>query len=345
VVPADFDKDGDLDLFVGGRIAAQLYPITPKSYILRNDSKGGVVKFTDVTEQLNKDIQLAGMVSDAVWSDINNDSWPDLLLVGEWMPVRVFQNEKGKGFKEITSASGLDNSQGWWSKITAADVDGDGDMDFLLGNAGTNLQYHASLKEPMEFFVQDINNDGGPDPLMCYYIQGKSFPAASLDELLEQVTALRKKFYKYQDYADATIKDVMDKSQRETAFHLQINTLHSSWLENQGGGKFLIKQLPDKEQSSAINGFIWDDFDGDNQKELLCAGNFFPYRVEWGQSDAFMGALLKFSKGRSTDYKAEIPLWLTGDIRDMAVIKNRNGKKRIVVARNNDAPGLFAYGY
>lgn len=302
-----------------------------------------MVKFTDVTEQMNKDIQLAGMVSDAVWTDLNNDSWPDLLLVGEWMPVRVFQNKKGKEFKEITSTCGLGDSQGWWSKIMQADVDGDGDTDFLLGNAGTNLQYHASAKEPLEFFVQDINNDGGPDPIMCYYIQGKSFPAATLDELLEQVTGLRKKFYKYKDYADATIKELMDKELLDAAFHLRINTLHSSWLENKGDGKFLIKQLPDKAQASAINGFIWDDFDGDKQKELLCAGNFFPYKVEWGRSDAFMGALLKFSKGESTEYKPGAPLWLTGDIRDMAIINNRNGQKRIIVARNNDVPGLFTY--
>jgi hypothetical protein len=343
VVPVDYDKDGDMDLFVGGRIAAQLYPITPKSYILRNDTKNGVVKFTDVTETLSKDIQLAGMVTDATWSDINNDSWPDLIIVGEWMPIRIFQNENGKGFKEITNALGLDNSDGWWSKIVKADVDGDGDIDFLLGNAGTNLQYHASEKEPMEYFVQDINGDGGPDPVMCYYIQGKSYMAPALDELLEQVPGLRKKFYKYADYADATIKDLMDKKKLEEVLHLRINTLQSSWLENQGNGKFKLKQLPEEVQVSMINGFVLEDFDGDHQPEVLCAGNFFPYKVEWGKSDAFMGALLKFKNGEATVYKGNTSLRFKGDIRDMSLIKNRNKGNRIVVSRDNDYPGLFEY--
>jgi enediyne biosynthesis protein E4 len=344
VVPGDFDNDGDLDLFVGGRIAAQMYPYTPKSYILRNDSKAGAAKFTDVTEQLNKEIQLAGMVCDAVWVDINKDHWPDLVLAGEWMPVRVFQNENGQGFKEITANAGLGDSEGWWSRIVQADVDADGDIDLLLGNAGANLQYHASVKEPLEFFIQDINNDGGPDPLLTYFIQGKRFPAVSLDELLEQVASLRKKFYKYADYANAGIEDIVGKKELKQSNYLRIVTLRSSWLENNGQGKFAIKPLPDDVQASMINGFVYDDFDNDGQKELLSAGNFYPYKVEWGRSDAFMGGLLKFSGGQASMYKSGIPLWLTGDIRDITVVHNRNGKKRIIVSRNNDMPGLFAYG-
>lgn len=344
VEAADYDKDGDLDLFVGGRIAAQMYPITPKSFLLRNDSKDTVLKFTDVTESLNKDFQVAGMVTDAVWNDLDKDGWPELVIVGEWMPVRIFHNKKGKSFKEITGASGLANSEGWWSAIFVADVDGDGDNDFLLGNAGTNMQYHASEKEPLGFYVQDINGDGSPDPIMCYYIQGKSYPAATLDELTEQIPGLRKKFFKYADYAHATIEDVMDKKLLDQALHLKINTLHSSWMENLGNGKFALKILPDELQRSMVNGFVMDDFDGDGQNEVLCAGNFFPYKVEWGKSDAFMGSILKFKNGRATVYQPTAPLWMKGDIRDMDIIKNKNGGKAVVLTRNNDWPGLYRYG-
>jgi hypothetical protein len=267
-----------------------------------------------------------------------------MIIVGDWMPIRIFQNEKGMAFKEITASLGLNKSEGWWSSLFASDVDGDGDTDFLLGNAGTNLQYHASEKEPLEFIVQDINGDSSPDPIMCYFIQGKSYPAPTLDELLEQVTGLRKKFHKYADYADATIEDLMDKDLLEQAFRLKINTLHSSWLENQGNGKFTLKVLPDEVQSSMINGFVVDDFDGNEQKEILCAGNFYPYKVEWGKSDAFMGALLKFKNGNATVYKPNVLLGLKGDIRDVNIIKTKNGNKSIIVSRNNDMPGLYKFG-
>lgn len=344
VVSADFDKDGDLDLFVGGRVAAQLYPLNPKSYLLRNDSKGADIRFTDITEKLNAQWQTKGMLTDAIWTDINNDSWPDLIVIGEWMPITVFENQAGKAFVERTTELGLSGTEGWWSRIVAADIDADGDLDFLLGNAGTNLQYKASPQQPLDYYIQDINGDGGPDPVLCYYVQGKSYPAASLDELTEQLPGMRKKFYKYADYADATINDLMDKNQLDAAFRLRINTLQSSWIENKGNGKFIVKPLPEAAQVSMLNGFAWEDFDGDGRKELLCAGNFYPYKVEWGRSDAFMGTLLRFEKGNLQVYKANTPLWLNGDIRDICLLKSRHGGKRLLVFRNNDRPGLYRYG-
>ncbi len=341
VVAADYDKDGDLDLFVGGRIAAQMYPITPKSYVLRNDSRKGAVKFTDVTTTLNSDLQLTGMVTDARWLDIDKDGWEDLILVGEWMPVRVYRNKQGKGFEEISRSIGFNDTEGWWSSLHAADVDADGDMDLLLGNAGRNLQYRASQDEPLEFFVQDVNGDGGPDPIMTYYIQGRSYPAATLDELTEQMPGLRKKFLKYAQYADATIEDVMDEKMLEGAFRLKIVNLQSSWAENKGDGRFEVKALPDAVQRSMLNGFVFDDFDGDGKKEVLCAGNFYSYKVEWGRSDAFMGAMLKFENGKASIYKPGHALWLRGDIRDLAMLRSRAGAPLVLASRNNDSVGIW----
>ena len=336
---ADYDKDGDLDLFVGGRLAAQNYPLYPRSFLLRNDTRDGNVKFTDVAAEAGQELQLAGMVADAIWSDINNDSWPDLILVGEWMPVRVFQNDKGK-LKEVTNDLVLSKTQGWWSSISQADVDGDGDMDFLLGNAGLNLQLHASEDEPLTCYMQDINADGAVDPLLCYYIQGNSYPMASRDELLDQVTPLRKKFIKYADYADATIDNILTKEQLASSPVLNVVTLRSSWLENTGG-KFALKALPDLAQVSAANAFVQHDVDHDGKPEIIVAGNFYPYRVQLGKSDASMGILLKFSEGNATTYLQHAPLWLGGDIRDMAVLKFKSATDKIIVSRNNDAAAIF----
>ncbi|HTJ49344.1 MAG TPA: VCBS repeat-containing protein [Cyclobacteriaceae bacterium] len=339
-VAGDYDKDGDLDLFVGGRLAAKNYPLFPKSFLLRNDTKDGKVKFTDVTVQVNEDLSLTGMVTDAIWSDINNDTWPDLMIVGEWMPVRVFINNKGN-LTEGTSSYGLAKSHGWWSTISQVDVDGDGDIDFLLGNAGTNLQLHASPENPLQCYMQDIDSDGAIDPILCYYIQGKSYPLPTRDELLEQVAPLKKKFIKYADYADATIQDIISQEQLTKSYIYSAETLQSCWLENNGDGKFNLKPLPDLAQVSMINGFVADDFDGDGVNEVLAAGNFYPYRVLLGKSDASSGILLKFGAGEAKVYNYDSPLWLEGDIRDLAIARFKNGKKILVVARNNDQSSQY----
>jgi len=338
---ADIDNDGDLDLFVGGRLVPQKYPYAPSSFILRNDSKNGMVRFTDISDQLNESISQKGMVTDAVWSDINNDSWPDLILVGEWMPVSVFMNRNGKKFEDMTATFGLDKSQGWWNCIVETDVDKDGDNDFLLGNAGVNIQLHASQNEPVECYSLDFNCDGQVDPVLCYYVQGKSYPLPSRDELLEQITPLRKKFINYADYAKATIGDILSKDQFGSATILKAVTLRSSWLENTGKGSFILKPLPEMAQLSAINGFLKFDLDNDGKDEILADGNFYPYRVQLGRSDASTGVLLQFQKGELQLYKPEVPLWLTGDIRDLHVVKFKKSPAKIVVARNDDKVSLF----
>nr|ARK12863.1 type IV secretion protein Rhs [Fibrella sp. ES10-3-2-2] len=339
VKAADFDHDGDLDLFVGGRLAAQAYPRVPKSFILRNDSDAKTVRFTDVTANASEAISGVGMVTDASWTDLDRDGWPELLVVGEWMPVRVFHNDRGK-LQEQTDQLGLADSQGWWCRITPADVDGDGDMDFLLGNAGKNMQFRASVDEPVMCHAADIDQDGKVDAVMSYYVQGKAYPLPTRDEMLGQVNSLRRQFIKYADYADATVKDIMGP-QFARAQELRANTLESAWLENTGTSSFRLKPLPDAAQVSMVNGFLYDDFDGDGQREVLAAGNFYPYKVLLGRSDAAKGVLLKFGQGTVKPYKLTTPLWLTGDIRDMALLHFRQAPNRLIVSRNNDKPGVF----
>lgn len=341
VIAADFDKDGDTDLFIGNRLVPGLYPATPGSVILRNDTQDGKILFTDVTNQYAAPLLKAGMVTSAVWVDINKDTWDDLVVAGEWMPVRIFQNDKGKGFTEINDHHGLGDTNGWWTTVFASDIDNDGDTDLLAGNAGRNMQIRASAKEPVSIYAQDINSDASIEPVVCYFIGGTSYPLPSRDELLEQVPSLRKRFTSYELYADATIKDIVGEEQLAKSFVLNAKTLESVWFENDGSGKFNMKTLPVTAQFSCIQGFVETDVDGDNETEILAVGNFYPYRVQLGRSDASMGVLLKFKDGHVAEYKSDHLLSLTGDIRDIGLIKSSATSVRIVVSRNNDNASVY----
>ncbi|MDQ2751847.1 MAG: VCBS repeat-containing protein, partial [Bacteroidota bacterium] len=216
VAVGDFDNDGYLDLFVGGRGVPGSFPLISKSYLLHNDSKSGAIHFTDVTDSVCPQLRLPGMVTAASFSDIHNNHFPVLLIAGDWMPVMLFDNEKGK-LKNISDKAGLTNLNGMWASITPADVDGDGKIDFILGNCGYNNQFKATGKEPMTMYAADFNNDGIVAPIVCYYINGKSYPMASKDELLDAIPSLKKKLIKYSDYADVTVNDIFSKEKIEGA--------------------------------------------------------------------------------------------------------------------------------
>jgi hypothetical protein len=342
VTAADYDKDGDIDLFVGGRLVPGSYGIIPRSFVLRNDTRGAQIKFTDITLQLNGELANPGMVTSALWTDYNNDSWPDLFLTGEWMPIRIFKNQNSK-LIEVTGIKNLEKSNGWWCSIHHADIDGDGDTDYFFGNAGTNLQFQASSTEPVQLFARDFNNDGVLDPLLFHYIQGRSYPLASRDELLDQIGSLRKKFIKYEDYSNATLSDIAPQEEIDKAYSFNTYTTQSVWLENVEGTDFMIKPLSPLAQLSSVNGFLVDDFNGDGEKELLVAGNFYPYKAQLGRSDASTGLVMNFDNGKIRHDKSVLSnVWLTGDIRDVAILKFKSGTKRVIVSRNNDRAGVYA---
>ncbi|MBK7713059.1 MAG: VCBS repeat-containing protein [Bacteroidales bacterium] len=207
VTAADFDRDGDLDLFICGRINLENYPVPPRSFMLRNDSKGPVVRFTDITASVSRDLEKPGLLASALWTDFNKDGWADLILAGEWMPLTFFKNEKGK-FINITSTTGLDKYTGWWNSLSAYDFDRDGDIDYAAGNLGLNTQYNVSQEEPMRIIAKDFDRNGSLDPICTYYVQGKSYPIYHRNLLLSQIPSLKNRFKTYADYARATFDDI-----------------------------------------------------------------------------------------------------------------------------------------
>jgi len=332
IAAGDFDHDGDIDLFIGGRGLPGSFPLPSKSYLLRNDSRGGNIHFTDVTDEVAPGLRLPGMVTAAAWIDNNKDQYPELVLAGDWMPVMLFDNRNGR-LTDVSASAGLAGMGGMWSCVVPLPADKKGHTDLLLGNAGYNGQFRASSRAPMRLYVTDIDGNGSIDPIFCYYIKGKSYPMASRDELLDQVTALRKKFIRYSDYADATIENIVPKDALQRAKVLTCEQLASGILH---GAEF--RPLPLAVQFSKVFSAVSDDFDGDGVPDLLTAGNFYPYRTQLGQCDASLGLLLR---GSATGYQPVDPavsgLYIGGDVRRMVEIKNPSGQRLLVIARNDDA--------
>ncbi|HEU5147416.1 MAG TPA: VCBS repeat-containing protein, partial [Chryseosolibacter sp.] len=342
VAAGDVDGDGDFDLFVGGCGKAGNFPLPSRSYMLRNDSKDGQVKFTDVTTSIGSGLEFPGMVTSATWSDFDADGYPELVIAGDWMPVMIFKNEKGR-LQDISKRAGLVNTSGQWGALEITDIDGDGDLDIIGGNAGLNTQYKPSLDEPMTMHVGDFDNNGIIDPIISYFVQGKSYPMASRDELLDHIRTLRNKYIRYADYADATVEDIFSNEQLSTAQVLECNEARTLMFLNNGDLTFSPKELPLEAQFSKTNSIIVDDFDQDKKQDLLLLGNFFPYRPQLGESDASFGLFLK-GDGRG-NFIPVAPhacgLFADGDVRSAVIVKSASGKRKLVVGRNDDEVGVI----
>jgi hypothetical protein len=337
VAAGDYDNDGDEDLYVGGGTVPGHYPLCAPSGILRNDTdrSTGKVKFINATNLVNSTLRQAGLISSALWVDIDNNSSLDLVLVGEWMPIRVFINKKGK-LVEKTNEFNLSKTNGLWQSIQSADMDGDGDADLIVGNIGLNMPFKATKTEPLEAYVGDFRGDSVLTTVTSSYIQGKRYPIASLDEMQDAFPFLKKKFLKYSQYASATLDDVFTTEQLKKATHLSVNQLQSIYLENIGGS-FKIHLLPIKAQFSAIQGIIVQDFTGDNIKDILLAGNFYPFRVQNGPSDAGKGLLLE-GNGHGNFKIIEsnkLGVWIEGDVRDLKLLKG-NKQMNVIISKNDD---------
>jgi len=340
VVGSDYDQDGDVDLFVGGRLVPGKYPTSPSSYLLENDGNGN---FTDRTAQLAPNLQQAGMITDAIWTDFNGDGHQDLIVVGEWMTIRFFANTDGQ-LKETTSTMpGMENLYGWWNRIHEMDLDADGNPDYILGNFGLNSQLKANPAEPITLYAKDFDQNGALDPITCSYVMGESYPIFSKDDLLGQLPSLKGKYVNYADYANATITDIFTAEELDGALIFKAKTLETGWLHNQGNGSFQFKKLPKEAQYAPIYGIHSADYNEDGHMDIILAGNFYGTRVKHGRYDANTGVLLigdgtgnfqALSQGKSG-------FLLRGEIRDIDELTTKNGEHLFIFTRNNDIPALY----
>jgi enediyne biosynthesis protein E4 len=336
VSSCDYDRDGDLDLFVGGRISLENYPKAPRSFLLRNDLNN---KFTDVTPSVLKNV---GMITAADWADMDKDGWQDLVIAGEFMPITIFKNQHGKTFTHSFLQSFI-HCSGWWNSLAIADFDKDGDMDIIAGNLGTNTRYKVSENEPLMIHAKDYDKNGRTDPIMSYFVQGKNYIAHTRDELSSQIPSMKGRFDTYKKLAENTFEDSFLTEELKDSYEAKAECFESSYFENLGNGQFKRKPLPIETQFSPINSMLTDDYNNDGNLDVLLAGNDYTTEVSTGRYDAGKGILL-LGNGKG-DFKAK-SCHQTGfradkDVRQLAKIRLNNGKIGILVA-NNQA-GLECY--
>ena len=333
VVPYDLDSDGDLDLFIGGRTVPGQYPLPADSYLLKNEDG----RFIDITDEIAPQLRQLGMVTAAVWTDINNDKYIDLIVAGEWMPISIFRNLNNR-FERIENIdNGLDHSRGWWWSLVSDDFDGDGDNDLVAGNMGENFKYKPSPEEPLELYRFDFDQNGQPDIVMGYYSEGELYPVKGLKQSSQQIPELIEKIPSYNDFAVATLDQIYGKENLRAALYYQAETFASCYIENKGNGQFKMHPFENYAQISNQNSILIQDVDEDGRKDLIMAGNFYPVEVETIRTDAGFGNWLKGDgKGHFHAIPAyESGLYVDGDVRDMKLI-HIQGRQIILVARNDD---------
>ncbi len=341
VKASDIDNDGDPDLFVGGRLTPGLYPIAPRSYILENDGHG---HFRDVTKEKNAALLNPGMVTDALWSDFDNDHLPDLILAGEWMPIRLFKNT-GDSLREITGQQWMERSSGWWNTIGQGDFDNDGDPDYILGNLGLNAGFKASVKEPVSIYANDFDDNGTLDAIVCSYINGKNYPIYSKDDLGAQIKDIYKKYPTYKSFASQTITDMFSGEALENALVLTANNFSTSLLKNEGNGQFELLQLNPQAQFSPVYAVQTGDYNNDGKTDVILAGNFFGFRINYGRYDANKG-LLMYGDGFSRF--TPVPnirsgLFINGEVKDIKNVHTASGEELLIFSINNGEAQCYKY--
>ncbi|HET6994830.1 MAG TPA: FG-GAP-like repeat-containing protein, partial [Chitinophagaceae bacterium] len=343
----DYDKDGDLDLFISGRVDPGNYPNPVSSFIYRNDTKGAQIKFTDVTATAAKDLLKIGMISDAIFSDFDNDGWPDLVLAGEWLPVTFLKNDKGV-FRNVTSSSGIGNDVGWWSTITAGDFDNDGDIDYVVGNLGENSFYKASDQYPVSIYAKDFDQNGSMECITTRYLKDvdgnlKEFTAQTRDDIVEQTPFVKKKYLSYKSFAAASFDKLYSPEEMKGAIKFKANYFQSAYIKNNGNGSFTLSALPRIAQFSSLNGMVTDDWDGDGNLDILINTNDYSTEVTTGRYDALNGLVLKGNgHGDFTPLSMlQSGIYIPGNGKALVKLRGTNGKYLVAASQNRGSMKLF----
>lgn len=323
VLPSDYDGDGDVDLFFGGRAEPWQYGMTPKSYLLENDGKGNFKPIQD------KELERVGLVKDGNWSDIDGDGDEDLVLAMEWNPVTIFINNNGELQKKA-----INDDKGWWNFALPYDFDGDGDIDILAGNLGTNAKFKPTDKEPLRLYVNDYDGNKQVEQVLTYYLDGREIPFANYKELTMQLVSLKKKYLFAKDFAGASIDELFGKDKIKDATLLTANTLQSVFYENTGNMKFEAHDLPSELQWSTLESSLIADFDGNGTKEVMLGGNFYECNIEMGRYDNSFGNILSFGKDKM-DVSSIGSLRIDGQVRRIRQIKIGD-TPAYILAKNND---------
>jgi len=340
VEATDFDGDGDMDLFVGIRLRPNLYGIPVNGYLLENDGSGN---FSNVSAEKAPGLNELGMITDMVWTDVDDDKDPDMVIVGDWMPVKLFINEQGI-FRDRSDSFGLSGTSGWWKRIASSDLDGDGDMDLVLGNHGLNSRFQASAEKPLSMYVNDFDLNGSVEHIICAFNGDSAYPVAMKDDLVRQIPALEGKYETFKSYSGQSIKDIFSEEILQRSVVLEARILESVLLVNDGMGAFQLKPLPTESQLSPVYAIETGDFDHDGKTDILLGGNLSRAKPESGIYNAGHGIFLK---GKGNENWKAVPadssgFFTRGEIRDLRIIKI-NGKSMISVARNNDNLHFYTF--
>jgi hypothetical protein len=331
---SDYDNDGDQDIFVGSRPPLSNYGLSGVNTLLQNKGKGW---FEDVSDTHGVAFKSVGMVTDAVWTDIDNDSLHDIMIVGEWMGIMLFKNF-GDHFSNISDSAGLTNTDGWWNTVTASDIDNDGDTDFIAGNLGLNAKIKAESATPATLYVKDFDGDGKIDPIICFNRNGHNVPFPTRDDLIAQIPSLKNKFPDYLSYSKVrSINDIFSDIQLSGAVVLYAYNFNSSVIENLGNGNFKLSPLPGEAQLFPVYSILVRDFDENGIDDILLGGNLNKAHITYGRYDAGYGLFLKGRKNMAFEPLTieQSGLKMRGEIRDLKFV--RAGKKNLLFVSKVDA--------
>ena len=346
---ADFDNDGDLDLFIAGRVEPGNYPKPVSCFIYRNDSKPGKVQFTDVTGSVAPMLNKVGLVCDALWTDFDNDGWPDLLLAGEWMPLTFLKNTNGH-FTNITQQTGISDKTGWWTSIVSGDFDNDGKTDYIAGNLGLNSFYRASDQYPVRMYAKDFDNNGVFDAVPSLYLPASSgdpqrheYIAESRDDVVKQIVGFKAKYPNYKGYANATFDQMFTKDEMKDALVVKANFFSHCFIKNMGNGHFAMQPLPMQAQFSCLNGMVVQDFNGDGNLDVLINGNDYGTEVSVGRYDGCNGLLLQGNgKGGFTPLSLlQSGIFIPGNGKSLVQLKSASGDYLLAAAQNRGPLKIF----